>query len=97
MIRVMIERQCLPGKETQLRDLLIELRMAAMRQLGYISGETLRASDDPSIFMVISTWTTPGAWKLWQTARQRALVEEMMEPLLTDVRKVRVFHEDYED
>ena len=38
MIRVMIERKCQPGKEKQLRELLRELRMAALRQLGYITG-----------------------------------------------------------
>ena len=97
MIRVMIERRCQSGKEKQLRDLLIELRMAALRQHGYISGETLREADDPVNFVVISTWTTLEYWKAWQTARQRLSVEEMMEPLLTATRKVRVFIEDYED
>jgi heme-degrading monooxygenase HmoA len=96
MIRVMIERHCQPGKEAQLRDLLLELRSAAMRQNGYISGETLRESDNPSVFMVISTWITLDAWKVWQTSRQRLLIEEMMDSLLTDARKVRVFTEDYE-
>ncbi len=97
MIRVMIERRCQSGKEKQLRDLLIELRMAALRQHGYISGETLREADDPANFAVISTWTTLEYWKAWQTARQRLSIEEMMAPLLTAPRKVRVFIEDYED
>jgi len=96
MIRVMIERQCQPGKEKQLRDLLLELRSAGMRQHGYISGETLREADNPSVFMVISTWMTLEAWKAWQTARQRLLIEEMMDSLLTAERKVRVFIEDFE-
>jgi heme-degrading monooxygenase HmoA len=96
MIRVMIERHCQPGKEAQLRDLLLELRSAAMRQPGYISGETLREVGNPSVFMVISTWITRDAWKAWQTSRQRLLIEEMMDSLLTDARKVSVFTEDYE-
>ena len=97
MIRVMIERKCQPGKEKQLRDLLLELRSAGMRQRGYISGETLREADNPSVFMVVSTWITRDAWKVWQTSRQRLLIEDMMNSLLTDARKVRVFSEDYED
>ena len=96
MVRVLIERNCQPGKEAQLRSLLIELRMAAVRQTGYISGETLREAENPSNFMVISTWITLDAWKAWQTARQRLSIEEMMEPLIIDERKVRVFIEDYE-
>lgn len=96
MIRVMIERHCQPGKEAQLRDLLLELRSTGMRQPGYISGETLREADNPSVFMVISTWITRDTWKVWQTSRQRLLIEDMMDSLLTDARKVRVFTEDYE-
>lgn len=96
MIRVMIERHCQPGKEKQLRDLLLELRSAGMRQHGYISGETLREADNPLNFTVISTWITLEAWKSWQTARQRLSIEEMMDPLLTETRKVRVFTEDIE-
>ena len=67
-----------------------------MRQPGYITGETLREAEKPSVFMVISTWITLEAWKAWQTSRQRLLIEEMMDPLLTDARKVRVFAEDTE-
>ena len=96
MIRVMIERHCQHGKEKQLRDLMLELRSTAMRQPGYMTGETLREADNPSVFMVISTWITLEAWKAWQTSRQRLLIEEMMEPLIKESRKVRVFTEDHD-
>jgi heme-degrading monooxygenase HmoA len=75
---------------------MLELRSAAMRQRGYITGETLRDTDNPSVFMVMSTWITLEAWKVWQTSRQRLLIEEMMEPLIKESRKVRVFTEDYD-
>ena len=96
MIRVMIERHCQPGKEKQLIDLLLELRSAAMRQHGYITGETLREAENPSVFMVIGTWITLEAWKAWETARQRLVVDEMIDSLLTETRNVRVFVGDYE-
>ena len=96
MIKVMIERHCQPGKEKQLMDLLLELRSAAMRQHGYITGETLREAENPSVFMVIGTWITLEAWRVWQTSRQRLAVDEMIDSLLTETRKVRVFVGDYE-
>jgi heme-degrading monooxygenase HmoA len=65
-----------------------------MRQHGYITGETLREAEKPSVFMVISTWITLEAWKVWQTSRQRLAVEEMIDSLLSEARKVRVFVED---
>lgn len=96
MIKVMIERHCQPGKEAQLMDLLLELRSAAMRQHGYITGETLREAENPSVFMVIGTWITLETWRVWQTSRQRLAVDEMIDSLLTETRKVRVFVGDYE-
>jgi len=92
----MIERHCQPDKEKQLIDLLLELISAAMRQHGYITGETLREAENPSVFMVIGTWITLEAWKAWETARQRLVVDEMIDSLLTETRNVRVFVGDYE-
>jgi heme-degrading monooxygenase HmoA len=63
MIRIIVERHCRPGKETQLENLLVELRSMATRQRGYISGETLRAVDDSSLWLVISTWTDVDMWR----------------------------------
>jgi heme-degrading monooxygenase HmoA len=96
MIRVMIERHCKPGKEAQLRGLLKELRMAAMLQYGYISGETVRDLDDPSLFIVISTWATLEAWRVWEVSMKRLLIEERVESLITTEKKLRICVLDYE-
>ena len=96
MIRVMIERHCKPGKEAQLRSLLIELRMAAMQQYGYISGETLHELDDPSLFVVVSTWANLEAWRTWQVSMRRLLIEQGMDSLITTEKKLRIFALDYE-
>jgi len=98
MIRVVIERHCLPGKEDQLRNLIQELRSGAVRRRGYISGETLREMGDPSHFMIISTWTTIEAWEAWASDRRKTfLVDGMMDSLLSAPEKVRVFVEEAED
>jgi heme-degrading monooxygenase HmoA len=97
MIKVMIDRHCQSGKESELKHLLIELRMEALQRHGYVSGETLREVDDPLNFIVISMWTTLEYWKAWDTARQRLAIEEMIDTLLIAPRQVRVLREDYED
>lgn len=95
MIRVLIERRCLPGKEDELRNLVQEVRSDAVRRLGYISGETLRAADNPSHFMIISTWTTIDAWKAWESDRRKSfLIDGMMDSLLSEPEIVRVFIEE---
>jgi heme oxygenase (mycobilin-producing) len=96
MIRVMIERYCKPGKEAQLRDLLKKLRMAAMSQYGYISGETLCELDDPSLFIVVSTWATLDAWRAWQVSQRRLLIEERIDSLITSETRLRILAFVYE-
>lgn len=96
MVRVMIERHCLPGKEDQLRHLVQVVRSNAIRQLGYISGETLRSADNPLHFMIISTWTTIEAWRAWETDRKSLLMDGMIDSLLSESETVRVFIEEAE-
>jgi heme-degrading monooxygenase HmoA len=95
MIRVTIEQYCRPGKEKQLRDLLIELRTMAMYQPGYISGETLRELINPSLFKVVSTWSTLESWKKWHGSQQRLSIEERIHSITNDGRKLRIFTEDH--
>ena len=96
MIRVVIERYCKPGKEAQLRDLLKELRMAAMSQYGYISGETLCELDNPSLFIVISIWATLDAWRAWEVSQRRLLIEERIDSLITTGKRLCILAFVYE-
>jgi heme-degrading monooxygenase HmoA len=91
MIRIIVERHCRPGKETQLENLLVELRSMATRQRGYISGETLRSMDDPSLWLVISTWTDVDMWNKWKTMVERLETARKIEPLLVAPEKASVF------
>ena len=84
MIRVVIERHCLPGKEAELENVLMNLRTAAIHQHGYVSGETLQSVDDPKLWLVISTWADIDDWKVWETnqSRKRARWNDWSLPLL---------------
>ncbi|MGC9975523.1 MAG: antibiotic biosynthesis monooxygenase family protein [Syntrophales bacterium] len=95
MIRVTIEHHCQPGKENQLRDLLLELRTMAMHQPGYISGETLRELINPSLFNIISIWSTLEDWKKWHRSEQRMSIEEKVNSITNDGMKLRIFTEDH--
>lgn len=91
MIRVMIERCVTPDKETDVIKLLIELRAKALKQHGYISGETLRSSDNPSLWLTISTWNSSEDWKRWEKTTDRIETEKDIEPLLTAPEKISAF------
>jgi quinol monooxygenase YgiN len=91
MIRVFIERQCKTEKEHSLGSLLHDLRAKSLHQPGYISGETLVGINDPTSFLVISTWTGLNTWKAWEDSQSRLEVVHLIAPLLTGEPVVRIY------
>jgi len=91
MVRVIVERYVKPDKEAELANLLIELRIRAMRWPGYITGETLRELEDPSHWVTISTWADANAWTSWVASPQRQELADRIDPLLTTPPKMTIF------
>jgi heme-degrading monooxygenase HmoA len=90
-IKVIIERQIIPGNELQLNTLLMSLRGRAMHAQGYISGETLRSLDDPNTFIVISTWNSLEDWKAWEANQDRQAIQSKIDALLRSASRHRVY------
>jgi heme oxygenase (mycobilin-producing) len=90
-VRVIIERQIEPGQEAKLRLLMTQSRTKAIKAKGYISGETLRALDDPNKFLVLSNWNTAEDWNAWVKNPERVKLQQELKPLLTDKEKCTVY------
>lgn len=90
MVRVIIERRCRPGKDAEMENLLIEFRTTAMQRSGYVSGETLKRLDDPSSWLVISTWVDVEHWNQWQASPKRQQITKKIEPLLAEPEKIAI-------
>lgn len=89
MIRVFIERK---AKEPErLLIPLRELRAAAMKQTGYISGETLVSTEDRSDLVIISTWDTLKDWRNWEKSEERIKLEKRIKPLLAKPCTVKIY------
>jgi heme-degrading monooxygenase HmoA len=84
MVKVLIRRQTKENTEAEVHDSLVEYRVAAMRQPGYISGETLVNTRDPREILVISTWRSLEHWKAWQRSKQRAELAKSLGPLISE-------------
>ena len=91
MVRVVIQRHLKEGKKGDLMPLLRELRAAAMNYSGYITGETLASTGDPSIISVLSTWRSLEDWKAWEKSEQRIKLYKEIEPLLAEKPKVSIY------
>jgi heme-degrading monooxygenase HmoA len=90
-VRVLIERQVEPGQEARLRLLMTQARTKAIKAKGYISGETLRALDDPNQFLVLSNWNSAEDWKAWEKDPERLKLQQDIEPLLMGKEKCTVY------
>lgn len=101
MIRVLMMRKVLKltsGLDVALlptlSEKLIDLREMAHRQPGYISGETMRNVEDPTEYLVISSWKTLEDWKRWLANRDRAHLEGQIDALLGSSTVYKVFSYD---
>jgi heme-degrading monooxygenase HmoA len=67
------------------------MRVLAMQQPGYISGETLHALDDPNHYLVISTWETMDHWQTWFNNRERQKLQKEIDSFLESPTQMRIF------
>ncbi|MBK6320587.1 MAG: antibiotic biosynthesis monooxygenase [Dehalococcoidia bacterium] len=92
-VKVVIERRVLPGQERRVLEVLRALRVRCLDEPGYISGETLRDSEDPQNLVVISTWFGLGDWRRWHASRDRQDFETRIRQHLSAPERVRVLLE----
>jgi len=79
-IGVLIKRVISHGEDAKvLLPHIIELRALAVRQPGYISGETFFNLDRPEECLVIGRWTSLEHWQQWKRDPRRIELDENME------------------
>jgi len=92
-VKIVIERRVLPGQERRVLEILRELRIRCLDEPGYISGETLRDSEDAHNLVVISTWFGLGDWRRWAQSDERQKFETRLRQHLAAPERVRVLLE----
>ncbi len=81
-VKVMMKRVPNPGVWLEMNDVLRELRMLAMTQPGYISGETVLSATEQGTTLVISTWSTVNHWRDYEDSPEREALLKRLDPLL---------------
>lgn len=90
-VQVIIKRKWQVDSPAELLPLLSELRSRAIKQPGYISGETLRSLDDPEEYMVVSKWETAEDWKRWMQSKERRNLQGKVDSLLGEKTFYEIF------
>ena len=83
LVKVFMKRHVQEGKVMEVFKLLRKIRSEAMKQEGYISGETMFDPDDSQKILVISTWQNIENWLAWKDNEQRKSFNTEVEKLLT--------------
>jgi len=91
-VKVLIRRIVSRNKAKDMIPLFRQMRVLAMNQKGYISGETLRNLDDPEEYLVISIWNSADEWKNWLGNNERKEIQEKMDLLLGGETEYKIFH-----
>jgi len=91
-IEVLIRRTTKPGINAKaLLPYIVELRSNAVKQPGYISGETLFNLERTDECLVVSRWTTMEHWREWHRSERRIQLNEEMGELLGTDTEYRFF------
>jgi len=80
-VKILIKRSIGQEVAPVVRPLIVELRAHAMRQPGYISGETLKCIDRPGEYLVISTWQSLDEWHKWLDSQERKILEDKIDSI----------------
>ena len=81
-VKVLITRTVPQDKARDMLYLFMEMRSLAIAQHGYVSGETLKSSDRPDVYLVISTWESEDDWKNWLKNKERQKIQGKIDSLL---------------
>ncbi len=81
-VKIIIDRKVKKGRESDFAKLIRELRGKAISCKGYVSGETLRALDEPNNYIVISTWQSVEDWTNWEKNPERKKIHSRIEKLM---------------
>jgi heme-degrading monooxygenase HmoA len=93
-VKIFIKRHVKEDKTHEAVELLKDVRSRALKQPGYISGETLinhydpckitvvsTWQTDPCKITVVSTWQTIDDWIRWEESDERSAKEDQLEDL----------------
>jgi heme-degrading monooxygenase HmoA len=85
-------RRIVPENRVQdIKPFLDQLRSIALKQPGYIYGETLRSCDNPEEYLVISTWRTAAEWNDWFNHPERKKIQNLIDDLTSSQTEYKLY------
>ena len=90
-VKIVIERKFKDAPTEDDLRVIDEIRVEALRDRGYIGGETVVNADDGREVLVFSAWSTVDDWKTWYSRKGWEELEKKLTPRLEGPAKIRIF------
>ncbi|MEW6673387.1 MAG: antibiotic biosynthesis monooxygenase family protein [Thermodesulfobacteriota bacterium] len=90
-VKIIIKRTVKENMAREMIPLFRKMRSLAVRQPGYISGETLKSLDRTDSFVVISTWDAAEDWEQWLLNPERKKLQDKMDLFLEGQTEYEMF------
>jgi heme-degrading monooxygenase HmoA len=90
-VKIVIERKFKEAPTEENLKVIDEIRVKALRDRGYIGGETVVNADDGREVLVFSAWSSVDDWKTWYTRKDWEKLEKRLAPHLEGPAKIRIF------
>ncbi len=90
-IKILIDRKFKNPVSPDILKVIEDIRIKALRQRGYIGGETMLDAEDDRHLLVISLWSSVSDWTAWYEGKDWKVLEKELAPHLAEPVKVRVF------
>ncbi len=90
-VKIVIERKFKGAPTEDDLKVIDEIRIQALRDRGYIGGETVVNADNGREVLVFSAWSSVDDWKTWYGKKEWEELEKVLMPHLEEPAKIRVF------
>ena len=91
-IQVIIKRKIKQGHQAKkIVPIIRQMRIHAMHQPGYISGETLYGIENPGLCIVFSKWQTVEDWEKWSQSLERTNMDAKIESLTGEKTEYQIY------
>lgn len=90
-VKIMIEREFKEIPSAEDIRVINELRIKAMEQEGYVSGETLIEAENNRKLAVLSVWSGLDDWQAWADSEDRRKLEDELIPRMEEPSRIRSF------
>ncbi|GLI33930.1 antibiotic biosynthesis monooxygenase [Desulforhabdus amnigena] len=89
-VHVLIERKFKGSPYPEHLQAILNFRIKAMQQRGYVRGETFVNKEDPREVVVLSVWSSVKDWEKWANSEERRKLEDEMASYLEGAPKIKV-------